>query len=244
MDAQHWLRELRAELARRRLPPQYVERFVLELSDHVTDFQEDRMSTDAKDLHGVFDRLGAPGQVADSAAKEYRKGRFSRRHPVLMFAILPILSLPFLWAAYAIAMLLAAKALGLETGKLGVESGQVDTSTAAWQWANACAPFFVVGLVLVPVGLATAFFSYLARRAGVSTRWIVALSFVLALVGGLATSQFVLPTETSQGRLMVGFGIGLHPSALQGLQFLLPLAIGGWAAWRQITRRMAQSHLA
>lgn len=238
MDAQQWLLELRAQLARRRLPPTYVERFVLELSDHVTDFAEDRMSTDAQDLHGVFDALGAPGAVADSAAKEYRQARFSRRHPVLMFLVLPILSVPLLWAAYAIGMLLTAKALGIESGKVGVvDSVPVDTSTAAWQWANAFAPFFVVGLVLVPLGVATALFSYLARRAGVSNRWTIALSLVLALIGGLATSQLLLPTETSQGHLSVGFGVSAHPSPLQVLQFLLPLAIGGWAVWRQMKSR-------
>jgi hypothetical protein len=234
VDAQHWLRELRAELARRRLPPAYVERFVVELSDHITDFLEDRMSTDAKDLHGVFDRLGVPGQVADVAAKEYRKGRFSRRHPLLMFAVLPILSLPVLWVAYVLCMLLTAKFLGLESGK-------VDTGTALWQWANACAPFLVVGMLLVPVGLATAIFCRLARRAGVSLKWTIVACFVLALLGGVATSQFMLPTETTKGQLMVGFGVALRPSALQTLQFLLPLAIGGWAVWRQMKGRVGQA---
>jgi len=241
MDAQHWLLELRAELARRRLPPTYVERFVLELSDHVTDFLEDRMSTDAKDLHGVFDRLGAPGRVADSAAKEYRQARFSRRHPVLMFVALPILSVPLLWIGYAFALVLAVKALGIDSGRSGGERVLVDTSTAAWQWASACAPYLVVGLVLVPVGLATAFYAFLARRAGVSNSWIVSMSFVLAVLGGLATSQFLLPTETTQGMLNVGFGFSLHPSTLQIVQFLLPLAIGGWAVWRQMKGRAGQT---
>ena len=91
MDAPHWLHELRAELARRKLPPLYVERFVSEMSDHFSDCMEDRMSTDAKDLHGVFQRLGTPGDVARSAAHEFRQARFSRRHPVLMFVVLPVL---------------------------------------------------------------------------------------------------------------------------------------------------------
>jgi len=232
MDAQHWLRELRAELVRRRLPLAYVERFVGELSDHTTDFLEDHMSTDANDLHGVFDRLGAPGQLADAAATEYRKGRFSRRHPALMFVALPILSLPLLWACYALCLFVMAKFLGLE-------SGNVDSGSAVWQWAYACAPYFVIGMVLVPVGLATAFFCRLARRAGMSLKWTLAACFVLALLGGLATSQFLLPTETSKGTLFVGLGVGLHPSTLQVLQFLLPLAIGGWAIWRQTKSRSA-----
>ncbi|KKK68259.1 hypothetical protein LCGC14_2945850, partial [marine sediment metagenome] len=234
MDVNRWLGQLRVELVNRRLPPPYVERVVLELSDHVTDFMEDRMSTDAKDLHGVFDRLGAPGQVADSAAKEYRPGRFSRRYPLLMFVFLPVLSLPVLWVGYVLCVLLTVKSLGLE-------SGSIDTGTAVWQWANACAPFFVIGMLVVPVGLTAALFCRLARKAGVSLKWTIVACFVLALLGGLATSQFLLPTETTQGQLTVGFGLGLHPSALQMLQFLLPLAIGGWAVWRQMKGRVVQA---
>jgi hypothetical protein len=96
-------------------------------------------------------------------------------------------------------------------------------------------------MVLVPVGLATALFCHMARKVGVSLKWIIALSFILALLGGLATSRFVLPTETSQGQLMIGFGIALRPTALQMLQFLLPLAIGAWVVWRQMKGRVGQA---
>ncbi|MEX0676650.1 MAG: hypothetical protein WD063_06215 [Pirellulales bacterium] len=234
MDTKRWLSQLRAELVGRRLPSQYVERFVWELSDHVIDFLEDRMSTDAKDLHGVFDRLGAPGAVADSAAREYRQGRFSRRHPIFAFVVLPILALPALWVGYVMAMMATAKILGLESGK-------VDTSGAIWQWANACLPFVVLGMLLVPVGLAAAFFCTLAIKAGVSWKWTLVACFVLALLGGLVSSQFVLPTEYTQGKLMIGFRLAVYPSASQALQFLLPLSIGGWVVWRQIKGRVGQA---
>ena len=36
-----WLNQLQAALARQKLPPFYVERFVAELSDHITDSLED-----------------------------------------------------------------------------------------------------------------------------------------------------------------------------------------------------------
>lgn len=234
MDSKHWLSQLRAELARRKLPPQYVERFVVELSDHVTDLQKDRMSTDAKDLHGVFQRLGEPGHLADSAAKEYREARFSGRHPVFAFVVLPILALPVLWVGYVVAVMAMAKILGLETGK-------ADTGSLTWQWANACAPFVVLGMLLVPVGLAAAFFCRLASKAGVSWKWTLAACFVLAFVGALAMSDVVLPTETTQGRFTFGYRLGLYPTASQVLQFLLPLAIGGWAIWRQIKGRVGQT---
>lgn len=227
MDAKRWLRELRAELGRRKLPPLYVERLVWELSDHLHDFLEDRMSTDAKDLHGVFDRLGAPAEVADGAASEYRRARFSRRHPVLVFVVLPILALPLLWAASVLAVVATVKLLGLE-------SGHVVTSDPAWQWANAVVPYFVVGLMVVPIAVAAWFFCRLGARASVSWKWSLVACLLLAVIGGLAMAQLALPTDTSRGSLSFGFGLSMHPSASQLLQFLLPLSIGGWAVWRQI----------
>src|SRR4051812_27817540 len=134
MDAQRWLSRFRIELARHRLPPPYVERLAQELSDHIHDFMEDRMSTDAKDLPRLGRHLGPPSRVATEAAAEYRRGRFAARHPVLMFILMPILSLPLLWAAYVIAILLAAKILGIESGE--------PTSTGPLaDWANAALPF-------------------------------------------------------------------------------------------------------
>jgi hypothetical protein len=229
VDARQWLSQVRAELVRRRLPPLYVERLVSELSDHLTDLMEDRMSTDAKDLHGVFQRLGTPGHVAASAAGEYRKARFSRRHPLLMFVVLPLVALPLLWVASVVSIILTVKLLGIETGK-------VSTDQSVWQWANAAVPYLVVGLMVIPVALAATYFCYLARRAGVSWKWSLAACGLLAVLGGAAMTQFALPTEHSQGSLSFGFGVSAHPSASQMLQFLLPLAIGGWAAWRQFGR--------
>ncbi|HEY2894336.1 MAG TPA: hypothetical protein VGJ16_08990, partial [Pirellulales bacterium] len=84
MDAQRWLSRFRLELTRHRLPPPYVERLAQELSDHIHDFMEDRMSTDAKDLPRLGRHLGAPSRVATEAAAEYRRGKFAARHPILM----------------------------------------------------------------------------------------------------------------------------------------------------------------
>jgi hypothetical protein len=234
VDARHWLSQLRNELEQRKLPGEYTARLVAELSDHLVDLLEDPMSTDAKDLHGVFQRLGEPGRVAARAAQEYRRARFSRRHPVVTFVVLPILALPFFWVGCVMAMLAVVKLLGLETGK-------VDTGSAVWQWADACVPYVVLGLLVVPVALAAAFFSRLAIAAGVSWKWTFAACAVVAVLGGMAMTEFVLPTEHTKGELHLGLALGLRPSASQMLQFLLPLAIGGWAIWRQIKGRTTQA---
>jgi len=227
VDAQRWLDELRAELARNKLPPFYVERLVSELSDHVTDFMEDRMSTDAKDLHGVFQRLGAPGQVAASAASEFRKQRFSRRHPVLMFVVLPIVALPLLWCAKTALIIALIKLLGIKEGKV------------VGPWTGAAMLYAFVFATIVPVTIAALFFCRLAARAHVDRKWLLAACGLLAVVGGAAVTQLSLPTETTNGSLSFGFGFSPNPSPMQIAQFLAPLAICAWALWRASARRGA-----
>lgn len=193
------------------------------------------MSTDAKDLHGVFQRLGSPGHVAASAAQEFRKARFSQRHPVLMFVVLPVLALPVLWFA-------ALTCIVLLMGALGIESGKVDTGGAGWRLANACLPYTVLALLVLPAAASAAFFARLANRAQVNWKWLAAASGMIAILGGLAAIEIILPTMHEQGRLTLGFSLSKHPSASQALQFLLPLAICGWAIWRQMKSGRQMMH--
>ena len=79
------------------------------------------MSTDAKDLRGLTGRLGSPRDVAATAAVAYRHGRFSGRHPVLMFVVLPPFALLLSWAAVLTVCLLVASALGLGSGGANVD---------------------------------------------------------------------------------------------------------------------------
>ena len=72
MDELLWLDWVRAELARRRLPPEYCRRLLVELSDHLQTYKEDR-SMDAID-HGSVSRRWAsrpqsPKPLASSFAK-------------------------------------------------------------------------------------------------------------------------------------------------------------------------------
>src|SRR4051794_2843986 len=117
MGAPRRLSRFRIELTRHRLPPPYVERLPPGLFDHIPHFLENRMSTDAKDLPRLSRHLGAPSRVATEAAAEYRRGKFAARHPVLMFVLMPILSLPILWAGYVFTILSVASMLGLQSGE-------------------------------------------------------------------------------------------------------------------------------
>jgi len=227
MNSQQWLVQVRAELSKRKLPSLYVERLVSELSDHLTDCTEDRMSTDARDLQGVFERFGSPQQVASGAAQAYRPARFSGRHPILMFVVLPIISLPVLWLAFVTALVATLSAFGIKHGTI-----QADSS--AYHLAQAALPYLLLSMLLVPATLAAAFFCRLARNATLHWKWPLMACGLIAVFAGLSIIQFSLPGPASHGTLSFGFSLSDHPSPSQWLQFLLPLAIGGWAAWRSI----------
>jgi len=170
--------------------------------------------------------LGAPSRVATEAAMEYRRGRFAARHPILMFVLTPILTLPVLWATYVIAILLVARILGLESGTL--------TSTGpVADWASATMPFLIVGLLLMPSALCAALYCRLADRAALSWKWPLTAGTLIAVLGGLAVTNIVLPRGSIKGTVTFGFGLSSHPSASQVLQFLLPMVIVGWTIWRR-----------
>lgn len=223
MDARVWLDQVRSECLRQNLPPLYVERLVSELSDHLFDFMEDSMSTDAKEFSYATSRLGMPGEIATLAAREYRQQRFSGRHPLLTFVLSPIVTLLMLWAAPIACSILAAKALGIDSS--------ADLSPAA----NSMMPLVAMGYVLAPIAVAAAFYCRLATKAAVSWKWTLATCVILALIGGTAFASVTLPTAVSKGTIMFGFGVGLRPRPQQWLQFALPLSIGCWAIYRQMS---------
>jgi hypothetical protein len=116
--------------------------------------------------------------------------------------------------------------------------------STVWQAAEVTLPYVIVSLTVVPVAIAATFFCYLARRASVNWRWTLAACSLLAVIGGAAIAQLALPTATSKGSLTFGFGISAHPNPSQILQFALPLAICGWAIWRQLRAGERPSQLA
>lgn len=228
MDAQPWLENLRRELAHKNLPPFYVERIVEELSDHLTDFMEDRMSTDAKDLRSVVARLGTARDVATAAHSEYQRTSFWGRHPFLGFIVLPVVALPLAWAAAFAVVLLIAQRLGLGTGG--------NASPALSAWANWATPGVVFGLLFTPIVVIAALICRQGGRSGVNWKWTVIACSVVAVVGGTAMANVVLPHGNSHGTMHFGFGLSQVPSVAQTIQFAVPLALGIWAGWRQSER--------
>ena len=248
MDARPWLEQLRSELARHKLPPLYAQRLMSELSDHLSDFLEDPMSMDAtRDLRtAVAHHLGTPREVATSAAKEYRQAHFCGRHPILSFLVMPVVALPLLWAGAVVAFGVGAYLVSLALSGPAAED---------LRWAGPVLPFVLSAMMLVPIGLAAAFFCRLGRKSGIGWKWPLAACVLLAVLSGPAmidaavrgshprgvlhgTKYHAAVPQSAghRGFLSFGFGISKHPSYAQMMQFALPLAIGIFAVSRQANR--------
>jgi len=246
MDAQQWLNQLQAALARQKLPPFYVERLVAELSDHITDSLEDRMSTDAKDLRHFTSPLGSPTAVAAAAIGEFRKRRFSTRHPILSFVVMPVLLLLVGWISVVLLFVLGAQAVLWLSGESGEKFPQ---------WLIACLPVLTGAFVLAPIVLVAALVCRVAGRSAIGWKWPVIACILLAFVGGAAlfdvkvsgvdrgvlhetTFKDVRPAPNKDQRhMMFGFGLNMRPHPWQVVQFLVPLAVCGLFVWRQHSQR-------
>jgi hypothetical protein len=247
MDAQQWLNQLQAALARQNLPPFYVARLVAELSDHISDSLEDRMSTDAKDLRHFTSPLGSPTAVAAAAIGEFRKRRFSTRHPIWTFLVIPIVSLVLGWIAAVLVFVLGASAISWLSG------GNVERLP---QWLIASLPVLTGAFVLAPIALVAVLVCRVASRAAIGWKWPLAACVILALIGGTALFDVKMTgvdrgalhgttfhaannsaAPLPRGSMAFGFGVNTHPRPWQVVQFSVPLAICGLFVWRQHNQR-------
>lgn len=226
MEHQPWLDELRKELVRHQLPPHYAKRLLAELTDHFNDFKEDRMSTDAKNLESVVHQLGSPGDIGAAAAEQYRRQRFSGRHPFLVFAILPVISLPMLFVGllFGVGWMLY---LLLPDDTLGAIGG------AEPDWV----PFVFQTLVCAYIILTAIGLSLMlcrsARKAALGWKWPLASCLLLALLSGSVFTKVQAKSADKPGMLLMGVGVPPGMTGSQVAQLVAPLAVGGWAIWRR-----------
>jgi hypothetical protein len=210
-----WREELSRELLRQGLPPAYVERLVQELCDHLNDVMEESRSMEADRSSLAAERVGRPSNLAAAAVAEYRKRAFSRNHPVVMFAVLPILLLPVLWAGLFVAEALVC---------LGV--GEMPTSYRGLRIIS----YGESGLLLVPAAASAVVFCRSARRNGMGWRWPLLTTGILAVFAGVFFCTVIPWGPNKEPRL--GFCLGLPVTGQQLLQSVLIFAIGSWCCWR------------
>jgi hypothetical protein len=217
MASPSWLEELRGQLERQALPPRYVERLLEELSDHLHDAQGEEKGMDAERACGPDTRMGEPSDLAPFIGGEYHKRYFSQRHPVVMFALMPILLLLGIWAGLLLLDIWAG--LLLLVPVIGTVLGEA----AEWPLGTLAERFICYGVIWLPVALTCVIFCRAARRRMGNWRWPLLTGATLAIFPGVSVSL-------APSMLMIGFVPPVTVAAF--IQFMLPLAIGGWYGWR------------
>jgi hypothetical protein len=142
---------------------------------------------------------------------EYHKRVFSRKHPVLMVAVLPILLLPVLWAGLFFAEYLICAGMG-----------DIPNSYQSVRLIS----YGESGLFLVPLAALAVIFCRLARGDGIDWRWPMLTTGILAVLAGLIFWTVIPWGPDREPRL--GFCLGLPVTLQQLLQAGLIFAIGSW----------------
>src|SRR5208282_4444759 len=222
MDSQPWLSKVRQRLARHALPPNYVQRFIEELSDHLEDLKEENMEGDANS------RLGEPEQVADNAVAAYRRRSFLGRHPVaafLVFGVSPVVSLFVLFFIFGDSVFLVLASIGITHGS------QLETIPSA-----AVISAMSLLTIIIPSAVATILYCRLAQRIGIARTWGLVAYVILAIFASAPCYLWIgaghplhpLVLEFRWAGLSLGVRAGWIVPAQHFVQFLVPLAIGWW----------------
>jgi hypothetical protein len=125
-----------------------------------------------------------------------------------MFAVMPVLLLLGIWAG----LLLLAFIIGSVLGEAAEPA--VDGFTAQ---------LIIYGVIWLPVALTAVIFCRAARHRRVNWRWSLLTAATLAFFPGMTV-------RVTPSTMTIGF---LPPITVASLiQFMLPLAIGGWYSWR------------
>lgn len=231
MSERAWLDEFRAQLARTKLPAAYAARLLEELSDHVTDFMEDQMSTDALPSRGLVERLGAPLDVVDRAQREFRRRTFSGRHPILMFVVLPLVVLQLGYVASLFSV--------VGTGGLLKKLNPAFSSELMSPGGTALIELFCGSLILASATATAGLFAWLAARAEVNRRWPIITGALMGLLAGLTQMSVYMSPNPGQSRLSLGLGFGTSMALFQVARFAVPLAISLWIFSRQMRDRQS-----
>ena len=217
-----WLNGLRSELDRQRLPPDYVARLVDELSDHINDSLEGQMSTDALESSIVTERMGSPQEVAQQAADAYRGRRFTSRHTLLVFVVLPIVALALAWSASLFGLVGAGAAW--KSMNPGLSSDDLSPLGVAGM------KLLCTGSLVVPAALVAALVAWLAARSAVERKWPIIGCAILGLLVGPAQFSVYMSPLPNKSTLMLGLGFSTAALSLfvQVSIFAVPMLIGLW----------------
>jgi hypothetical protein len=206
---------LRAELARRGLPPAYIERLLGELDDHYTDLLEERSSSMGAarkldfETNILQERIGEPTQLAIFAAEQYRARSFWGRHPIVTFVLGPLPFLLVSWIITGCAVVWSAEGITYVCDHwFGIEQDKIVYADHLWTQAGVMLVASWLILVFPPVLVAVAL-CRTARRNAVSWRWPIISCVLLSLMAGFLTVGYYLGLAPNDGRLMIGVDFAL-----------------------------------
>ena len=110
MPHRSWAERVDDALARRGVPARSRRRLLAELRDHADDLTEgEGLSMTDQTMN---ERLGDPAALAAAAAEEYRRARWTSRHPLVVFGLLPLPATLLVFAATVLVLGLAAYGIG------------------------------------------------------------------------------------------------------------------------------------
>src|SRR5262249_12015439 len=138
-----------------------------EISDHFNDVMEEK-SMNTKETGSAAQQVGRPVDLAKVAAKEYRKWYFCRRHPIVAFAVLPVLLLMVLCVAAAVATAATCDGFGIQLDPCNLPSFRVA----------------FCGLTLAPTAICAVGFCWWAASCNQHWRWPICSCVILAVLGG------------------------------------------------------------
>jgi hypothetical protein len=166
--------------------------------------------------------------LAAAAFANRRQASIFGRHPILSFVVAPIPVALVSWVGF----LFLSFGLWMVAGWVFGDEYSIE-NRAVRDWPTIVVSVFngmTLALRFLPPALATTLLCWCANRAGMSWRWMLCASGLIALVAGMLVLQVTLPPESGQGQLVLGLGFPVS-QWINLLQFLVPLAIGAGFSW-------------
>jgi hypothetical protein len=230
-----FIEPLRRRLLELGCPLAHVRQLVREVADHREDLKQAAL---AEGLSGADaearanTRLGDPLVLAEQMMVALRRSTWWGRHSVVAFCLLPLLVYPILWALFLLLQMALGFALGYGWNwkKLGMVVNNPVTFHHLFM-AYQCMDYAAIALV-------TLLFCWLARRSGVSLKWMVTACAICSLGaviwwGKIEPHSFFLGFSLNSG-LAMPWSRGAVPLLVAGLIYVFQ--------WR--TRRRFQEMVA
>jgi hypothetical protein len=226
-----FIEQLRRRLGELGCPRMQVRRLVQEVADHHEDLKQAALSEGLSEANAEAHanaQLGDPVALAEHLMVMLLRSSWWGRHSLIAFCLLPLLAVPVLWTLFLMLGLSLEFALGFgwDWKKLHVAT---DNPVAFHHLVLA-----LHGADYVAIALVTLLFCWLARRSGVSLKWMVIACAICSLYASFVYAR-IWPHN---------FEVGITWTP-QWIEAAIPLLIAGAIyAFRRRTTQCFQEKVA